>query len=91
MSARTRFALRLPALLPSDDRTLPARFGEVGDEAAFAALMRRHIGMVHGECRLAVRDEPLADDAVLEGHFVIPGTRTRASRARPPAASASSS
>jgi hypothetical protein len=42
MAARLRLAA-LPELL-ADDRSLLERFTEAGDEAAFAALVKRHSG-----------------------------------------------
>ncbi|MDB5310230.1 MAG: sigE 52 [Gemmataceae bacterium] len=80
MSARTRFPARLPDLL-ADDRTLLARFADRQDETAFAALVRRHGGMVLGVCRRAVRDHQLAEDAVQAVFLVLARNPTAATRA----------
>ena len=70
MSAR--LLLRLPAALaPADDRALVARFAAERDEAAFAALVKRHGAMVYGVCRRAVRDEHHAEDAFQATFLVL--------------------
>ncbi|HEY3789471.1 MAG TPA: RNA polymerase sigma factor [Urbifossiella sp.] len=62
MSARLRLPTRLPELF-ADDRTLLGRFIDNRDEAAFAAIVKRHGGMVFGICRRALGDAHLAEDA----------------------------
>lgn len=62
MSVRVRFPTRLLDL-STNDRALLEQFAAQRDDAAFAALVRRHGSMVLGLCRRAVRDAHLAEDA----------------------------
>src|SRR5262249_33296709 len=55
---------------PDTDGELLARFATRRDEAAFAALMRRHGPMVLGVCRRVLADTHDADDAV-QATFLI--------------------
>jgi RNA polymerase sigma factor (sigma-70 family) len=52
------------------DRELLERFTRQGDEAAFAALVRRHGPMVLGVCRRVLRDHHAAEDC-LQATFLV--------------------
>src|SRR5215475_1270007 len=58
-----RSMLHAPALATRTDRELLDAFASRRDEAAFAALMRRHGPMVHNVCRQVLRQEQDAEDA----------------------------
>ncbi len=68
--------LRKLTASPADgetDRHLVKRFAAARDEAAFAAILRRHGGMVLGVCRRALVDSHEAEDAFQATFLVFVG------------------
>src|SRR6516225_5450093 len=63
------------------DHELLARFAALGDEAAFAALVRRHGPVVRGLCRRLLGDPGLADD-VFQATFLVLARRAGSIRQR---------
>ncbi len=70
---------------PANDRELLRRFADAGDEAAFAALFRRHGGMVLGVCRRALPNLQDAEDAC-QATFLLLARKAGSERWQPSAA-----
>src|SRR5262245_32810185 len=63
--------LHMTATPEPDDGTLLAAFVACREEAAFAALVRRHGPMVLGVCRRVLHDAHLAEDAFQATFLVL--------------------
>jgi RNA polymerase sigma factor (sigma-70 family) len=70
-----------PCLAGGADHDLLARFADLGDETAFADLVRRHGPMVRGLCRRLLGEEGLADD-VFQATFLVLARRAGSIRRR---------
>jgi RNA polymerase sigma factor (sigma-70 family) len=63
--------------LGETDRDLLRRFAEANDQNAFAALVRRHTGMVFGVCRRCVPTVQDAEDACQATFVILAGKASR--------------
>src|SRR5262245_54185721 len=69
-----------------DDRELLRLFAEEGNQDAFAALVRRHAGLVLGACRRVLPCEQDAEDAC-QATFLVLVRKARVQRWQPSVAS----
>jgi RNA polymerase sigma factor (sigma-70 family) len=79
-------ALSDEELARQGDQELVARFARHQDQAAFAALVKRHGALVSGVCRRILRDHALAEDA-FQAVFIILAKKAGAIRKRDAVAS----
>ena len=77
-----RHLRRIAGTKPTDaltDCQLLERFTSRCDEAAFAALVERHAGLIHGVCRRILGQSPDADD-VFQATFIVLARKARSLR-----------
>src|SRR5258707_9196048 len=65
-----------------NDCELLRRFAEAGDQSAFAAIVRRHTGLVYGVCRRALSQPQDAEDAC-QATFLILAEKAKSARWQP--------
>lgn len=66
-----RMARAATAAESASDRELIRRFADAGDQAAFAALVRRYTALVLGVCRRALANAQDAEDAAQVTFLVL--------------------
>src|SRR5258707_5606471 len=65
-----------------NDCELLRRFAEAGDQSAFAAIVRRHTGLVYGVCRRALSQPQDAEDAC-QATFLILAEKAKSAKWQP--------